>query len=66
MSDRQTSASTLKRPEVRVKPKSYQPSKAEVEEVFAAPRKPDGSALTIDEAARALLRPLKVIEDPEV
>ena len=63
MSDRQTSDTTSERPAVRVKPKSYQPSKAEIEDVFAAPRRPDGSAFTIDEAARALLRPVKVVED---
>ena len=55
----------IDRPEVRVKPNIYQPRKAEVEEVFTAPRKPDGSEFTIDEAARALLRPATVVEDPD-
>lgn len=56
---------TIERPEVRVKPNRYQPRKAEVEEVFTPPLKPDGTPFTIDEAARALLRPVKVIEDPD-
>ncbi len=54
-----------KRPTVRVKPNRYQPRKAEVEEVFTPPLKPDGTPYTIDEAARALLRPVKVVEDPD-
>ena len=55
----------IERPEVRVRPNSYQPRKAELEEVFTAPRKPDGSEFTIDEAARALFRPVTLVEDPE-
>ena len=56
---------TIEQLEVRVRPNRHQPRKAEVEEVFTAPRKPDGTEFTIDEAARALLRPVKVVEDPD-
>ena len=45
------------RPEVRVKPHSYQPSKAELE----TPVKIDA---TPEQLARAVLRPVKIIEDP--
>ena len=44
--------------EVRVKPHSYQPSKAELEE-------PVKINATPEELARRALRPMKVIEDPE-
>ena len=56
---------TIERKEVRVKPNRYQPTKAEVEEVFETPRKADGSAYTVNEAVRTLMRPVKVVEDPE-
>ncbi len=52
-------------PEVRVKPNRYQPSKAEVEEVFEPPRKADGSPYTVNEAIRTLMKPVTVVEDPE-
>ena len=52
------------RPTVRVKPHSYQPSKAELEEVVVL-RKPDGSVPTPRELVRAALQPVNVIEDPE-
>lgn len=51
------------RPTVRVKPFSYQPSKAELEEPVIL-RKPDGSVPTVDEVVDAVLRPVKVVEDP--
>ncbi len=47
---------------VRVKPHSYQPSKAELEEPII-PRKPDGSRPTVDEVVDAVLRPVRVVED---
>ena len=50
--------------EVRVKPFSYQPSKAELEEPVIL-RKPDGSAPTVDEVVDAVLRPVKVVENPD-
>ena len=50
--------------EVRVKPHSYQPSMAELEEPVVI-RKPDGSAPTPEELARVALRPMKIVEDPE-
>lgn len=52
------------RPTVRVKPHSYQPSKAELEEPVVI-RKADGSVPTPEELARAALRPMNVVEDPE-
>ncbi len=52
------------RPTVRVKPHSRQPTKAEMEETIEQ-HKPDGSRWTPEEAARALLRPVNVVEDPE-
>jgi len=52
------------RPTVRVKPHSYQPTKAELEEPFVI-RKPDGSIPTPGELVRGALRPVNVIEDPE-
>ena len=52
------------KPEVRVKPFSYQPSKAELEKPVIL-RKPDGSRPTVDEVVEAVLRPVKVVEDPE-
>ena len=51
-------------PTVRVKPHSYQPSKAELEEPVVI-RKADGSVPTPEELARVALRPMNVVEDPE-
>ena len=48
---------------VRVKPFSYQPSKAELNAPVTL-RKPDGSAPTVDEVVARVLRPVKVVEDP--
>ena len=56
----------IERKEVRVKPNRYQPTRAEVEEVFETPRKADGSAYTVNEAVRTLMQPVKIVEDPEV
>lgn len=47
---------TKSKPEVRVKPHSYQPSKAELNE-------PVKIAATPDALARAVLRPVKIVED---
>ena len=55
----------LERREVRVKSSRYQPTRAEVEEVFTPPCKADGSAYTVGEAIRTLMQPAKVVEDPE-
>ena len=52
------------KPTVRVKPHSYQPSKAELEEPIVV-RKANGSVPTPEEMARTALRPTKVVEDPE-
>ena len=54
----------IDKPTVRVKPHSYQPSKAELEEPVVI-RKADGSVPTPEELARAALRPMKIVEDPE-
>ena len=56
---------SIERPEVRVKPNRYQPSKAEVEEVFGPPRKADGSPYTVNEAIRTLMQPVQVVKDPQ-
>ena len=47
---------------VRVKPHSYQPSKADLEEEVM-PLNPDGSRATVEDALRAVLRPVHVVED---
>lgn len=52
------------KPTVRVKPHSYQPTKAEKEELLVI-RKPNGCVPTPEEVARIALRPMNVIEDPE-
>ena len=52
------------RPDVRVKPHSYQPRKAELEEPVAI-HKADGSVPTPEEFARVALRPVNVVADPE-
>ncbi len=48
-------------PIVEVKPHSYQPSKAEREEVIGL-KNPDGQNPTPEELATWLLRPVKIIE----
>lgn len=52
------------KPTVRVKPHSYQPSKAELEENIVI-RKPDGSVPSPEELARAALRHMNIVEDPD-
>lgn len=46
------------RPTVRVKPHDYQPHKAELEEVVKIEATPE-------ELARAVLRPVNIVEDPD-
>ena len=48
----------IDRPEIRVKPYSYQPSKAELEEAVKIDATPD-------ELVQSVLRPVKVVSDPE-
>lgn len=48
----------LRRPTVRVKPHGYQPHKAELEEAVKVEATPE-------ELARAVLRPVDVVEDPD-
>ena len=64
MTDEPKPPSPIKRRPVRVKPHSYQPSKAELEEEIVI-RKPDGLVPTPEELVRVALRPMKAIEDPE-
>ena len=52
------------RSDVRVKPHSYQPGKAELNAPINI-RKPDGSAPTPDELAEAVLRPVRIVEDSD-
>ena len=52
------------KPTVRVKPHSYQPSKAELEEDIVI-RKADGTVPTPEELARVALRPMNIVEDPD-
>lgn len=49
---------------VRVKPHSYQPSKAELEAPIDI-RKPDGSSPTVDELVDAVLAPVEIVEDAD-
>ncbi len=53
-----TDAGSPERPEVRVKPHSYQPSKAELEEEFRIDATPE-------ELLDAVLRPVKVVTNPD-
>ncbi len=52
------------RPTVRLKPHTYQPSKAEMQETIPQ-HKPDGTRWTPEEVAKALLWPVNVVKDPE-
>ena len=53
---------TPKRDTVRVKPHTYQPTKAELEEPIVI-RKADGTMPTPEELAKRALRPVKIVED---
>ncbi|MXY32705.1 MAG: hypothetical protein F4186_14015 [Boseongicola sp. SB0676_bin_33] len=55
---------TKPKPELRIKPNTYKPTKAELEEMFVL-RKPDGSVPTPEEVIQAVLRPVKVVVDPD-
>ena len=48
---------------IRVKPKTYNPTKAVLKEPIIL-RNPDGSRATSEQAARAIVRPVRIIEDP--
>lgn len=56
--------STDTRPQVRIKPRGYQPSKADLEEPFLI-RRADGTVPTPEEVARVALQPMRIVEDPE-
>ena len=62
--DKKSKSMAQERPTVHIKPHSYQPSKAELEEPFVI-RKPDGSMPTPEELVRAALRPMNIIEDSD-
>ena len=49
---------------VRVKPHTYQPRKAELEEPFEI-RKADGTMPTPEEFARIALAPARIVEDED-
>lgn len=49
---------TIERPEVRIKPRTYQPSKAELEESFVFDATPE-------EVIRAAFQQVRVVEDPD-
>ena len=49
---------------VRLKPASYKPSKAEMDELIIL-RSPDGSRQTPEDVARAIVRPVRIIRDPD-
>ncbi len=55
---------TDERREVRVKPRGYQPTKAELEEPVVM-RNPGGSRATVDDLVAAALRPVTMVEDPD-
>ncbi len=55
---------SIERREVRVRPKTYQPRKAELEEDMSI-RRADGSRPTPAEVARIALSPARIIEDSE-
>lgn len=63
MTDEQRDPVEIKRRTVRVKPMSYQPTKAEREAPIDI-RKPDGTRPTVDELVDAVLAPVEIIEDP--
>ncbi|MYD94685.1 MAG: hypothetical protein F4Y02_13560 [Chloroflexi bacterium] len=50
------------KPVVSVKPRDYQPTKAEMEEPIVI-RGRDGSVPTVDELVRAAFRPMRIVED---
>ena len=52
------------RPQVRVKPHSYQPNKAELEAPIDI-RKADGTRPSVDELVNAVLAPVKIVKDPD-
>ena len=50
--------------EVRVRPHTYQPTKAEIEAPVEI-RKPDGTRPTVDEFVAAVFRPVRIVPDPD-
>ena len=55
---------TKQKPVVRVRPHTYQPSKAELEAPIVM-RNPDGSVPTVNDVADAVLRPVRIVEDAD-
>ena len=64
MTDTPREPQTIKRRTVRVRPHSYQPGKAEMEEPVVL-RNRDGSRPTVDEAVAAIFAPMEIVEDPD-
>lgn len=64
MTTRKPNGARPSRSTIRVRPHSYQPTKAEMEEPVTV-RKRDGSLPTPEELAAIALRPVTVIEDPK-
>ena len=62
MTDRTREPKQIRPRTVRVKPRTYQPSKAEMEEAVVI-RKADGSRPTVDEFMDAAFRPVQIVED---
>ena len=56
---------TIERREVRVKPHTYQPTKAKLNEPVVI-LKADGTVPPLEELARVGLSQIRVIEDPDV
>ena len=64
MTDEQKEPVEIVRRTVRVKPHRYQPGKVEMEEVIDVGN-PDGSRPTPEDAVRALLQPVEIVEDSD-
>lgn len=64
MADEPKEPVEIKRRTVRVRPHSYQPTKAEMEETIDI-RKADGSRPTVDELVDAVLAPVEIVEDAD-
>lgn len=64
MTDEPRDRHPINRRTVRVRPHSYQPSKAEIEAPIDL-RKPDGTRPTVDEVVAAAFGPVEIVEDTE-
>ena len=64
MTDKPREPMKIERDTVRVKPHTYQPTKAEAEAEIDI-RNPDGSSPTFRQFVSRVLRPINMIEDPD-